>query len=123
MAHGGGAPGGGKKGKRKSDARGRNAKSKESTLQPGLLTPLQYAHVQLRSGHFLALDVQETVLWAPLLRATAGVAKAAFDLPGQVTTFRILVCGHDPEGRLGVFHGRLQSGLTQPPPVKPVRQK
>jgi hypothetical protein len=66
---------------------------------------LKYAHVYSPG----AADVQDLVLWHPLLHATDGTARVAFDLNGQPTTYRVILYGHTAGGRLGVFHGQLQA--------------
>jgi hypothetical protein len=49
-----------------------------------------------------------------MLPAKDGRAQAVFDLSDNITTFRIFVFGHSPDGRLGWSEGKLVSGPTLP---------
>jgi len=53
-------------------------------------------------------DAQPTLLWHPNLRLEQGQAQVAFDVPSVPTTYRVLIFGHDAEGRIG-FHENRQS--------------
>jgi hypothetical protein len=90
---------------------------------PGL-APVQYAFLYPQSSRAGFPYAPDTVLWVPALRLESGSARVSFDLPGQVTTYRILVYGHDPQGRLGVLHGKLLSQDPTAPTVrKPAKSK
>jgi hypothetical protein len=78
--------------------------------------PIAYAHLYPKGEAKTGLDLQDTILWSPLLAARNGLAEVSFDLPDNVTTFRILVYGHTPDARLGVAHGKL---VSQPVVAKP----
>lgn len=49
-----------------------------------------------------------TLLWHPALFAADGQAQASFDLPATPATYRILLYGHDSNGRLGWHTQKLQ---------------
>jgi hypothetical protein len=74
--------------------------------------PVAYAFIYPKDRIGQRPDFRETLLWSPALPAKNGQAQAAFDLPDNITTFRILVYGHTLDGRLGVAHGKL---VSQPP--------
>jgi hypothetical protein len=65
----------------------------------------EYAHINTVGVQ----DYQDTVLWYPALVTENGTAKVSFELSGKETTYRIVVNGHTANGRLGVFHGKLQA--------------
>jgi hypothetical protein len=50
----------------------------------------------------------DTMLWHPAVFVDDGIANVSFGLAGNITTYRILLYGHSPSGRLGVFEGTLQ---------------
>ena len=50
-----------------------------------------------------------TLLWQPNLSAKDGSAQATFDLPRSGATYRIILFGNTPSGRLGSFQGKLQT--------------
>jgi len=58
---------------------------------------LEYEHRMMKN----APDMQDTVLWKPLLAAPPGEADLSFDLSQRVTNYRVLVYGNDASGRLG----------------------
>jgi hypothetical protein len=49
----------------------------------------------------------DTVLWHPVLEALDGSAEISFGLPGNLTSYRILLYGNSSSGRLGVFQGQM----------------
>jgi hypothetical protein len=106
--------------KRPSPARGGKVKVENATSRNRALgtVPVTYAHLLPKAGGNAGPDFQDTVLWSPVLTAKDGRAEASFDLPDNITTYRILVYGHTPDGRLGVAHGKL---VSQPAP--PARGK
>src|SRR5207244_10633078 len=65
----------------------------------------EYAHVHSP----VAVVQQDMVLWHPLLIAEDGTAAVAFDLSGKATTYRVTIYGHTRAGRLGVYHGKLET--------------
>jgi hypothetical protein len=85
---------------------GPGADKKDTTKSP-LQTAFtrEYALMQSVSKQ----DYQDTVLWFPALLAADGTATVTFDLAGQETTYRVLIYGHSGDGRLGVYHGKLQA--------------
>jgi hypothetical protein len=50
----------------------------------------------------------DTLLWHPVLFAEDGHAEISFGLPGNLTSYRVLLYGNSPSGRLGVFQGQLE---------------
>jgi hypothetical protein len=74
--------------------------------------PVEYAYFSAKE---LPAGAQfpDTVLWSPVLETRNGLARVSFDLPAVAATYRILVYGHSPQGRLGVAHEILQV----PPPA------
>ena len=106
-------PAGGGKGGASPPAENKNARP-----LPGWVVPVEYAHVHPRDGAAAGPDLQETVLWSPALRADGGKAQASFDLSDSLTTYRVLVYGHDADGRLGVVQGKLEAG----PPALPAEK-
>jgi hypothetical protein len=69
--------------------------------------PVEYAHIHARGN--AAPDLQETVLWAPLINTGRGTATVLFDLSDKITTYRILILGHTTDGRLGMVQGKLKT--------------
>jgi uncharacterized protein YfaS (alpha-2-macroglobulin family) len=53
-------------------------------------------------------DVQDTVLWLPVLRLKEGRAEVGFDVPQNPTNYRVLINAHTPDGRLGAYQGTLE---------------
>lgn len=51
-------------------------------------------------------DAQPTLLWHPNLRLEQGQAQVAFEVPAVPTTYRVLIFGHDAEGRIGFRESR-----------------
>jgi hypothetical protein len=51
-------------------------------------------------------DAQPTLLWHPNLRLELGQAQVAFDVPAVPTTYRVLIFGHDADGRIGFHENR-----------------
>src|SRR5947209_10884752 len=101
----GGGPGdhGGDPGKKAPGGIG--DKKEADGLRPHTAVLLQYAHVHSPVG----TDLQDMVLWHPLLIAEDCTARVAFDLSARPARYRILVYGHTAAGRLGVFHGKLET--------------
>src|SRR5439155_13945948 len=97
---GGGPPAGGGKGGFKDSPGAPGTVPQSQTL---LLR--EYAHVHSP----VAVAQQDMVLWHPLLIAEDGTAAVAFDLSGKVTTYRVTIYGHTGAGRLGVYHGKLET--------------
>jgi hypothetical protein len=76
------------------------------------LLPVQtYAHVYPKQFAAHGGDFQETVLWHPILQVGAdGKAQVPpFQLSDSAASFRVLIYGHSPSGRLGVFNGTLEA--------------
>jgi hypothetical protein len=67
--------------------------------------PRQYAYANSQPGGIST----GLLLWQPLLTAADGTARVGFDLPANITTYRILIQGHTADGRLGVYHGKLEA--------------
>jgi Alpha-2-macroglobulin family len=80
--------------------------------------PVEYAYLDSGKDREARGDFPETVLWSPVLEASHGSARVAFDLPAVAATYRILVYGHSPDGRLGVAHEVLQV-----PPAAATKEK
>ncbi len=102
-----GGAGGAKGTALKKAAVGHEGKNESKAPARGTGVPVEYAHVNLRAQGLPGPDAQETVLWAPLLKAAGGVARTVFDLSDNVTTYRVLILGNSPDGRLGLAEGRL----------------
>jgi hypothetical protein len=72
---------------------------------PGAPIPFvvrEYAHRYERKADDAPADFSETLYWHPALVTSDGTVEVAFDLSDAVTTFRVLVWGHDVAGgRLG----------------------
>jgi hypothetical protein len=76
------------------------------------LLPVQtYAHVYPKQFATHGGDFQETVLWHPILQVGAdGKAQVPpFQLSDSAASFRVLIYGHSPSGRLGVYNGTLEA--------------
>lgn len=56
-----------------------------------------------------AAPVEATLLWHPSLFAPEGKATISFDLPRVPASYRILIFGHDANGRVGQMHKTLQA--------------
>jgi hypothetical protein len=81
------------------------AKAEESASPAqGAVLIREYAHKLFRSGP----DFQDTLLWQPALFAPDGTVQFSFDLSQSVTSYRVLVHGHSPSGRLGTYQGELK---------------
>jgi hypothetical protein len=66
---------------------------------------------QLRRNYsfeYVAGLEHDTLLWNPALFLTTGSAQVAFDVPASARTYRILLLGNTPDGRLGSYEGRLE---------------
>jgi hypothetical protein len=74
------------------------------------VVPVEYAHLHPSGKGRSAPDLQETVLWSPVLKAADGKARVTFDLSDKQTTYRVLVQGHTVDGRLGIVQGELKAG-------------
>jgi hypothetical protein len=94
-APGGGAPGGFSGGAAPSSSKD-SEKSAAKMTREHALTPT--------AGH---LPLNDTALWLPALGITDGQAVVPFPAPDRTTTYRVLVFGNDPSGRLGFYHGTL----------------
>jgi anti-sigma factor RsiW len=64
--------------------------------------PTEYAHVPSGKEDEEHYHLPDTILWSPVLVAPGGSAQVSFGLPNVAATYRILVYGHSPDGRLGV---------------------
>ena len=95
---------------RKSYAKGGRAAGKKEG-SPGFKVR-QYQH-QHRSGPSGGrTDFAQTLYWHPLLLTDAdGRAQIEFDLCDSITTFRALVDGHAPAGRIGSVSGMVISRI------------
>lgn len=72
----------------------------------------EYAHRRRAGNEEIRSDFAPTLYWNPLLETDEnGFAKIAFDLSDAVTTYRVLVDGHDMTGRLGTGGGEIVSRL------------
>jgi len=49
----------------------------------------------------------DTLYWHPILVAENGSAQISFGLPGNITSYRVLLYGNSASGRLGVFQAQL----------------
>jgi hypothetical protein len=66
----------------------------------------EYAH---RGTHQRGrVDLQDTLLWCPLLDCPDGQAQVSFDLSQNLTTYRVLIYANSPSGRLGFYEGKLE---------------
>jgi uncharacterized protein YfaS (alpha-2-macroglobulin family) len=54
------------------------------------------------------VDLQDTLLWSPLLDCSDGQAEVSFDLSQNLTTYRVLIYANSPSGRLGFHEGKLE---------------
>jgi hypothetical protein len=102
--------------KRPSPAKGGKLREENATSRNRAFgtVPVTYAHLLPKDGGNAGPDFQDTVLWSPVLVAKGGRAEASFNLPDNITTYRILVYGHTADGRLGVAHGKLVSQPALP---------
>jgi hypothetical protein len=82
---------------------GKTAKSTAGLQEPPYRFSREYAHQHSLGSR----DVQDTVLWHPVLQTTDGQANVSFDLSSSVTTYRVLIYGHDASGRVGSYRGKL----------------
>jgi hypothetical protein len=62
-----------------------------------------YAHRAVTDGP----DLADTLLWQPALLLHDGRAQAGFVLSDRITTYQVLLYGHDAAGRLGFAQGTL----------------
>ncbi|MCI0456101.1 MAG: zf-HC2 domain-containing protein [Gemmataceae bacterium] len=92
---------GDKKGEKAVFAKGGKGKAAEREAP---VVEREFAHRQPRGG----VEFQETLYWHPALEAPAGQASIEFDLSSRITTYHILLYGHTPSGRLGVYEGKLE---------------
>jgi hypothetical protein len=70
--------------------------------------PMEYAHLYSGKERDEEEYLPDTILWSPVLAAPDGSTQVSFDLPEVAATYRILVYGHSPNGRLGVAHETLK---------------
>jgi hypothetical protein len=70
--------------------------------------PMEYAHLYSGKERDEEEYLPDTILWSPVLAAPDGSTQVSFDLPELAATYRILVYGHSPNGRLGVAHETLR---------------
>jgi hypothetical protein len=92
----------------KTPREAKNGNEGKAAAPPVLVVPLrvrEYAHQHNGGG----LDTHDTVLWHPALRTADGSVRVSFDLAGVPTTYRVLLLGHSPSGRLGAVTGRLEA--------------
>jgi hypothetical protein len=89
---------------------------KDETPHPLPLVP--YVHAYARQFAPTAGDFRQTLLWVPALKVGSdGTATLPpFELSDSGNAYRILIYGHTPSGRLGVFTTTLQS---RPRPAQP----
>jgi hypothetical protein len=99
---------------------GKHLGASGAQLAGGLLPVQTYAYVYPKQFAARAGDFQETVLWYPILEVPAsGTAQLPpFELSDSAASFRVLIYGHSPSGRLGVFNGTLEA---QPRPAGAAR--
>jgi hypothetical protein len=99
---------------------GKHLGASDAQLAGGLLPVQTYAYVYPKQFAARAGDFQETVLWYPILEVPAsGTAQLPpFELSDSAASFRVLIYGHSPSGRLGVFNGTLEA---QPRPAGAAR--
>jgi hypothetical protein len=60
------------------------------------------------SFEYVAGLEHDTLLWNPALFLATGSAQVAFDVPASAGTYRVLLLGNTPDGRLGSYEGRLE---------------
>ena len=85
---------------------------KAKGLERDRFTVRQYAHQYRPGPPGVRTDFTETLFWHPLLMTDAeGLAHIEFDLSDSVTTFRVLVDGHAPDGRIGTGGGEIVSRI------------
>jgi hypothetical protein len=101
------APGGVKADK----GEGKPADLRDTQLADVFLPAQTYAYVYPKQFAAHVGDFQETVLWYPILEVGAsGTAQLPpFELSDSAASFRVLIYGHSPSGRLGVFNGTLEA--------------
>ena len=51
----------------------------------------------------------DTLLWHPTLWLENGAGEVRFEVGSGQTTYRVLLLGHSPTGRLGIFETRLDA--------------
>jgi hypothetical protein len=73
--------------------------------EPGILR--QFANLTTNENKSFAQP--EMLLWYPNLSATDGSASVVFDLPAKVATYRVVIYGNTADGRLGVYHGKVDA--------------
>ncbi|MEM0924502.1 MAG: MG2 domain-containing protein [Planctomycetota bacterium] len=73
----------------------------------------QYAHVHRKSKDpTIRTDFTETLYWNPLMVTdSSGTVVVSFDLSDSITSFRLMVDGHDDQGRLGRVSDPLRTAL------------
>jgi hypothetical protein len=64
-----------------------------------------YAHPQAFQR---GLELQDTLYWNPALVIADGQGQFSFNLADNITTYRVLLYGHTPSGRLGYGQGTLE---------------
>jgi hypothetical protein len=79
----------------------------KGALQPDAPHQLSLREYTSRGANRPGTPSPDTLLWYPALIAENGTAPIALDLPGQPTTYRLLLYAHSPSGRLGVYRGKL----------------
>ena len=75
--------------------------------QPDLAFAREYPFSYKKHGG--SPEAQATLLWHPNLFAADGSAAVSFDLSSSGATYRIILFGNTPSGRLGSFQGKLQT--------------
>jgi hypothetical protein len=100
------APSGGAKMKAAGKAGPASAEASGGTgAGPTVLMLRQYAY-----RHTVAdRDLRDTVLWYPAVVVPDGTARVTFDLLSHATTYRVLLYGHSPSGRLGIYQGKIEA--------------
>jgi hypothetical protein len=74
------------------------------TKQPPLMeiSAREYAYGSLKPGTVAGANI----LWQPLLSLPNGTAKVPVEIPSG-NSYRLLLFGHNPEGRLGFLQGSI----------------
>jgi hypothetical protein len=54
------------------------------------------------------MDMQDTLVWKPLLKIDKGRAELEFHISSAMTNYRVLVFGHTADGQLGYYTGTLE---------------
>ncbi len=98
--------------------KGGGAKAKKDLTYAELAREYPFIH----KNHGRGLDAAATVLWHPNLFAADGSARVSFDLSSSPATYRIILLGNTPSGRLGSYQSRRAGSVSdRRNPAEPLR--